>query len=239
MASKTVRIVFGLLLASCLLLGLSSASARAVSLNGGPVRAAANMAGSSSAFPLYAQPHDGAGALLPSSRLIGSSSDSDQYVWDDFLSFSATTITEVRWRGARDMTRNTGGPVQYFTIEIYPDIASRLPDVNQMLFQYPTPGNAGETFAGTFGGVAMYDYDAVLPNPFTTQANTRYWLKIEAFQNQVPDWGIASGTSGRQGYYRGWANAGDLFYSFGRGGSAFTLYQPGNPSYLYMPVVQR
>ncbi len=226
MSSKTARALFRPLLAVCLVLVFSSTNAASI--------------GSSPAVLLYSQPHDGTGALLPSSRLIGNSSDSDQYVWDDFISTSGGFIGEVKWRGARNITLNTGGPVQYFTIEIYADLSSIEPDVNNRLFQYQTPGNAGEIFAGNFKGVAMYDYDVVLSTPFVAQANTRYWLLIEAFQNYVPDWGIAVGTGGTPGYYKGMAKAGDIFYQiFRAGGSAFALYQPGNISSLYLPAVLR
>ena len=83
-------------------------------------------------------------------------------------------------------------------------------------------GNAGQTAAGFFSGVAMYDYDFVLPTPFQTAASSNYWIQIEATQQGIPDWGIATGTGNGYHFLRT-AYVGDIFFTLGAGDAAFTL----------------
>ena len=69
-------------------------------------------------------------------------------------------------------------------------------------------GNAGETPAGTFGGILMYDYHFTLPTPFQATAGVKYWVQIEASQGLTPnyywppDWSIAVGTGGDGSHFQ-------------------------------------
>jgi hypothetical protein len=109
---------------------------------------------------------------------------------------------------------------------IYPSIAGgSQPDVTHApLVQYQTGSSAGETPAGTFGGIAMYDYSFTLPTPFQATAGTKYWVQIEAWQTGVPDWGLAVGTGGDNKHFRGMAVAGDIHYDAPAGDTAFTCW---------------
>jgi hypothetical protein len=68
--------------------------------------------------------------------------------------------------------------------------------------EYETGGAAGETYAGTFGGLAMYDYRFRLPVAFAAQAGVPYWVQIEAWQHGFPGWSLARGTGGDGSHFR-------------------------------------
>lgn len=77
------------------------------------------------------------------------------------------------------------------------------PDVsNPPLVEYETGGNAGETFAGVFGGTTMYDYRFTLPASFHALAGVKYWIQFEAWQSGFPGWSIATGTGGDAYHFR-------------------------------------
>jgi hypothetical protein len=165
------------------------------------------------------------GGLLPSSWWTPNGSDYDQYAWDNFSLASNTPVTEVQWQGGFGYG-GSGGTVTGFTISFYssiggnsqPNIATAAP-----LATYTVSGNAGQTSAGTIGGVAYYNYDCVLPTPFQATADSVYWIQIEAAQAGIPDWGIAGGSGGNGSYFRRFAYVGDLYFTMGPGDAAFTL----------------
>ena len=98
--------------------------------------------------------------------------------------------------------------------------------------QWHTGGNAGETPAGSSGGIAMYDYTVAVPAPFTAGAGTTYWVQIEALHGGIPNWGLAAGAGGNNKHFRGVANAGDIFYQLAPGDVAFALLGPPPPTYI-------
>jgi subtilase family serine protease len=118
--------------------------------------------------------------------------------------------------------------VSRFTITFYESIAGgsqphvtnpQLPQI--YLAFYDVNGNAGEAAAGSFGGVTMYDYQYSLPTPFHVVAGTKYWIRIEASQIGVPDWGIARGAGGDGTHFM--FDTGAARFSTVAGDVAFTL----------------
>ncbi len=187
---------------------------------------------SSDTVVVYEQPHDGSGKLLQSSWWDPDGSDYDQYVWDDFTLASAQDITEIRWRGGYDPSHfGMGGRVITFTVAIYPSIAANIePDIVHPPLVRHVAGNGGETPAGAFGGVALYDYAFALPRPFHAEAGVKYWVQIEGWQHGIPDWGLAAGTGGSGGYFRRIAGMGDAYYQRVSGDAAFALLAAGSAS---------
>ena len=192
---------------------------------------------------VYEQPHNLGSGLYHSSWWDPNGSDYDQYVWDGFTLSSAAAITEVRWRGGFDPAYfGSGGPVVGFTVEIWSSIAGgSQPDIASYytpnpLRHYVVAGNAGQTLAGTFGGVPMYDYHFTLPAAFQAAAGTKYWVQIEAWQHGIPDWSIAIGTGGDGGYFRRIANVGDIFYQAVPGDAAFSLLTMAGPTHTVAAV---
>ncbi len=181
---------------------------------------------SSTAAVLYSQPPSTGGVFYPSSS---SSNDYDQFVWDDFTLSSTQAITEIHWRGAYDPKYALyAGPVVDFIVGIYGTSIAGEPAVGNLpLAEYQAGGNAGETLAGTFGGIPMYDYTLVLPSPFAAQGGVKYWVQIEASQAGVPNWAITDGTGGNGTHFWAFVNyAGGLAYRWGTGDAAFTLLGP-------------
>ena len=160
-------------------------------------------------------------------------SDSDQWVWDGFRLTTTRSISEVDWRGGYDPSRlGLGGPVTDFTVAIYSSIPAEIqPDLTAPpLAQFDVGGNAGQTLAGTFGGMAVYDYKFILPTPFQATAGTKYWLQIEASQGGYPpDWGIALGTGGDGQHFRKIPLGGDYAYQIISGDAVFTLQATAVP----------
>lgn len=186
---------------------------------------------SARAAVVYDQPHASTGTLYQSSWWDPNDSDYDQWVWDNFTLSSAQAITEIKWRGGFIYGGMYGGPVIDFTVAIFPSIAAGSePDiVNPPLVTYETGGNAGQTPAGVFGGVTMYDYHFTLPSPFQAAAGTKYWVQIEAWQHGIPEWGIASGTGGNGSHFR-WLRGAHV-YQHVPGDAAFSLYTTGGATY--------
>lgn len=144
---------------------------------------------------VYDQPPDSTGRLIQSSWWTPNGSDYDRYVWEDFTLPTAQAISQITWRGGYDPARfGSGGPVLDFTVAIYASISAGIqPDLTRApLAEFKTGGNANEAPAGTFAGTKMYDYVFTLPVQFLAAAGTKYWVQIEASQNGIPDWGIAS-----------------------------------------------
>jgi hypothetical protein len=180
---------------------------------------------------VYSQPPSSNGGLLQSSRWDPDGSNYDRYVWDNFTLPSAQQITAIQWRGGYDPSKfGSGGPVIDFKVAIYASIpGGSEPDVvNPPLVDYQTGGKAGETPAGTFGDVAMYDYQYTLPTSFQAASGTTYWVQIEALQHGLPDWGITSGTGGDGKYFRKYHTGADVFQIIA-GDAAFSLLGPAQP----------
>jgi hypothetical protein len=237
MISKSVRVVMIFAAMACLYLGFS--------VTAGAVEPPSHTyrdidAYTSPAAIIYSQPAKPSGGIFQSSRNPGGT-DSDQYVWDDFAlqASSGVTITDIQWRGGY---QSGSGTVLNFTVAIYPSTAGGTqPDVvNPPLVQYQPNGNAGETPVGTVGGIPMYDYHFALPTAFRATAGTRYWVQIEAFQNGVPDWGLAAGTGGDNKHFRGMAVVGDIHFDAPAGDVAFTLLGPAVSTHrIYLPLIFR
>lgn len=143
---------------------------------------------------LYQQAPNPAGGSYVTSWWDPDGSNYDQYRWDAFTLPANANLQAVEWRGTFGAA---GAPID-FTVAIYASIpAGTQPDVGRPpLVEYTAGDNAGQTYAGTFGGVPMYDYAFPLPVAFAAQAGVKYWLQIEAWQSGFPDWAIAAGLGG-------------------------------------------
>lgn len=191
---------------------------------------------------VYHQPADPNGGLYQSSWWDPDESDYDQYVWDSFELAVTAVITEVQWRGGYDPAGSgAGGPVLDFDVAFYPSIpGGSEPDVvHPPLVSYPVGGNAGETLAGSLGGLPLYDYAFALPTPFQAVAGVKYWLQVEAYQHGHPDWGLAAATGGNGSHFRRRHDVGNTFqYQSVPGDAAFALLGPApDPLRVYLPLV--
>jgi hypothetical protein len=54
-------------------------------------------------------------------------------------------------------------------------------------------------------------------------AGTKYWVRIEASQQGIPDWGLSSGTGGSGKYFRKMVNVSDVYYAIVSGDTTFSL----------------
>ncbi len=191
---------------------------------------------------LYTQPHDGSSTVMKSAWYPPDGLDGDAYVWDDFTLASTAGITRVTWRGGYTNPSSGAGksPVFDFTVAIYRSIGGgSQPDILfGPLVSYDLGTNAGETSAGTFGGVQMFDYAFDLPAAFVATAGTKYWLQIEASQGLTPlyywppDWGFAVGTGPNNSHFRaitGGTAGGGTLYQTVSGDAAFALFTSGGP----------
>ena len=194
------------------------------------VLAGASLGSLAYADVVFTYPHNGTGALIASSWVFENGSDADMYAYDDFTLNASQTITEVRWRGGYGYGAPYGR-VFNFSITFYESIAGgyqphcnnpQLPEI--YLAWYDVGGNAGETPAGVFGGVSLYDYSYVLPTPFTAAAGTKYWVRIEGYQSVYPDWGLAVGTGGDGRHFAFSTGAAQFFFASGE--TAFALVAP-------------
>jgi hypothetical protein len=181
------------------------------------------------AAAVYAQPHDGSGALYQSSV---NGTDYDQLTWDLFRVTNSTAITEIRWRGGYLYGGTYSGAATNWTIAIYRDIANGYqPDIiNPPYATYTLSDPAGQTPAGTFGNTVMYDYAFTLPAPFQAAAGSNYWLLIQANQTGIPEWAIARGSGGDGGCFRRTAGAADWWFYRASGDTAFTLLTTDGPT---------
>jgi hypothetical protein len=180
---------------------------------------------------VYEQPPSSSGVLYQSSWWDPNGSDYDQYVWDNFTLGSNQAITEIQWRGGFLYGGSYSGPVINFTVAIYPSIAGgSQPDVvNPPLVSYETGDNAGQTYAGVFGGTTMYDYHFVLPSAFQASAGTKYWVQIEAWHHGIPEWSFSAGTGGDGHYFR--YLTGGPYYQMVSGDTAFKLLTADAPTF--------
>jgi len=187
------------------------------------------LAGSARATVIYEQPHNGTGTIYRSCWSDPDGTVYDEVLWDGFQLASSQAITEIHWRGGHDPAYAPWGqPVIDFRVEIFPSIgAGTQPDVVAgPLCEYQSPGNCGETPAGTFGGVAMYDYHYTLPSPFQAAAGVRYWVHIYANQGGIPDWGFAAATGGNGSHFR----KTEYMYQMISGDAAFSLHGSAAPT---------
>ncbi len=182
------------------------------------------------AAEVYGQPPAAAGGLIASSWIDPNGSDSDMYAWDAFALAADQQIAEVSWRGGY-LYNAYYGPVVDFRIRIYESIAGGFQPnvVKPPLVSYSVGGTAGETYAGSFGGTAMYDYRFTLPTPFPAKAGVKYWMQIEGVQRVYPDWALAVGTGGdgshfmfSTGAHRYWSASAD---------TAFALHTAASQTY--------
>ena len=121
---------------------------------------------------VFDQPHNGSGSILQSSWLDPEGYDGDWYTYDSFILASDTDITEVRWRGGYKYGAMFGKAFDfsvYFFVSTAGDSQPLCgnPHVEDDVYlaRYFVGGTAGETPAGAFEGVAMYDYRYTLSQP--------------------------------------------------------------------------
>ncbi|MBI1320621.1 MAG: hypothetical protein GC168_16985 [Candidatus Hydrogenedens sp.] len=180
--------------------------------------------------PVFSQPPSDAGGLALSSRVLPDGSDSDTYAYEAFSPGTDTAVVEVRWRGGYQYAAQYGR-VQDFMITFYGVLQGTsqpslgFPPAEEQttaLAQYDLGSIAGESPAGIFGGVAMYDYHYTLPAPFAITAGTLYWVRIEAVQPTYPDWGLAAGTGGNGSHFQ--YNTGTTMFRYFPKDPALTLY---------------
>ena len=197
-------------------------------------------AGQLQAGVVFEQAHTGSGTLLMSSRYQPNGTDYDQFVWDSFSVPTAQAVTEIRWRGGYlPEMAYWGGSILNFHVSIYestpglsqPHLGPGYPGNPATLVAYDTGDRAGETSAGVFGGVPMYDYHFTLPTVFQAQANKLYWVQIEAeMANGLPYWGFAAG-AGNGFYFRRIAGQGDFYFQMPPGDAAFSILTTDGPTY--------
>ncbi len=155
------------------------------------------------------RPPTGDGRLIASAWVDPDGSDSDIFAYDSFICPADATITEVHWRGGYVYNAMWGRAFDfrftfYETSMTGYDPLCGNPEHDETIYidDMWAGDNAGETFAGTYGGVPMYDYSTVLERPFHATAGVKYWLRIEGSQPAVPDWAIAMGTGDDGNYTR-------------------------------------
>lgn len=118
-------------------------------------------------------------------------------VFDDFQLTATTTINRVTWQGiycAEVLNRAAPAPTATgFLVGFYAD-AGNNPDRNNPLQATTYPiGSTAETkdfetvanCVATSTGWSLFNYAVTLATPFTAQANTRYWLGIQAQVNYL------------------------------------------------------
>jgi len=242
MIATACRTVAALMIATALSCTIAATAARARPVAAQAAHDADGLV--AAAVVVYSQAPSSAGGLLQSSLLDPDGSAYDQWVWDGFTITQTQAITEIRWRGGyapRD--QGPGGPVVDFRLAFYGSIlAGTQPDVaHPPLADYRAGGNAGETAAEVLVGLQTYDYRYVLPVAFTAEADTKYWVQIEAFQHGAfPDWGLSVSAAGDRRYYRKVADEGR--YQLVTGDAAFELWgTPGvrSANYLYLPLMEK
>lgn len=198
------------------------------------VAALASVAASANAATVFSRVPSGGGGFSRSAWVDPNGSDADEYSYDSFEFRSPHQITEVRWYGTHQFGYSS---VSDFRVTFYNSIAGGSqplcgnPDMTETTFvkDYWVGSNANETAAPAYGtGMAAYNY-VLSPAPFTAEAKTKYWLKIEASQPAYPDWGIATGHpgNGRNFHY---FTGGPYFLWSSAGNTAFTLVTADPPA---------
>lgn len=159
---------------------------------------------SAQAAVLYQQPTNPGGGFYHSSWWDPDGSNYDEYVWDRFVLSSDADIDTVAWQGTYDPAYGGDTPVVNFTVAFYGSIVGGSePDLaHPPLVEYEVGNDAGETYAGVFGGSTMYDYRFALPARFHAQAGVYYWVQIEGWQWGYPGWSLARASTGDGMHYR-------------------------------------
>ncbi|MFO0826750.1 MAG: hypothetical protein U0572_01265 [Phycisphaerales bacterium] len=178
------------------------------------------IAASAAAETVYQQPPKPNGPFYQSARWGENGSDYDKYVWDSFQLATTRSITEVHWRGGYN---GAVAPIDGFEVNIYKSIpAGSQPDLGgPPLVHYFFNGNAGETPAGSAGGIAVYDYHVTLPTAFQATGGTKYWVEILAWQNGFPFWSLQAGDGGNGSHFEFWEGAA-MYFSIS-GDTSFSL----------------
>ncbi len=238
MISTILRTVGALALACALVSCVGAVPATRVPLPASPSPADASAPAPTAALSpavngvIYTQPPRSSGGLIQSSLRDPDGSATDWSIWESFAFDQTQTIAEVLWRGGYDPAKSgSGGPVQNFTVDIFPSIpAGSEPAIaGAPLVHYEVGGNAGETPAEMLGGAQTYDYHFTLPAPFQAAAGTRYWIQIEAFQSGAPDWGLSAASGGDGSHFGGSGPSGEGYmFRSAPGDAAFTLVAPGS-----------
>lgn len=129
-------------------------------------------------------------------------------VFDDFLFTGGATIRTVAWQGIYCVeTANAPAPAPTatgFIVSFYADQGGQ-PNRAAPLFSATFPiAQTGETLDRTQANLncgttpttwAFYSYSATLPNTFGAQANTRYWVSVQAMTPSFQTfWGWRDGT---------------------------------------------
>lgn len=177
---------------------------------------------------VFTQPPSPAGGVIASAWVDPTGSDADMYSYDSFILGSNQAVTAIRWRGGYAL----GAPYGHvfdFSVAFYESIAGgsqphcNNPDSGDTIYlvKYFLGSNAGETYVGTYGGTAMYDYLFTLPTSFQALANTKYWVKVEGSQSTYPDWGLSVGTLGDGQHFQ--YSTGNAHFYFAQGDTAFAL----------------
>ncbi len=156
---------------------------------------------SASAEIIFQQPPIATGPFYQSGRWGENGSDYDEYVWDNFTLTTTRAIKEIHWRGGYNIV---GAPITQFEIAIYGSIGGgSQPNIGAgPLVHYIFVGNAGETPAGSAGGLSVYDYGVTLPVPFNATGGTKYWVEILAWQNGFPFWSLQAGSGGNNTHFK-------------------------------------
>jgi hypothetical protein len=195
---------------------------------------------------VFDQSHDGSGTLHHSSRYQANGTDYDQFVWDSFSVTEAQAVTGIRWRGGYNPGWSYwAGQIANFRVSIYasvpglaqPFLGPGYPHTPATLIAYDTGNKAGETSAGVFDGVEMFDYHFTLPTPFQAAADTLYWVQVEAeFVNGIPSWGFANGTPNGS-HFRRIPNQADYYFQYAPGNAAFSIVTSDGPVYTIAAAV--
>jgi len=160
---------------------------------------------------VFSKPPLPGGGVNSTSWVDPDGSDSDTYAWDEFTLAETQVITHVRWRGGYALGAPYGHATD-FRVSFFDSIAggsqpviTALPEHESqetVIATFHTNDAAGETFVGTSGGVAMYDYEYTLPTPVTIPGGVKCWFRVVAAQPVYPDWGMATGTGGNGSHFK-------------------------------------
>ncbi|MDH4203739.1 MAG: GEVED domain-containing protein, partial [Phycisphaerae bacterium] len=131
------------------------------------------------------------------------------YMADDFADLEHSPVIKVKWWGSY-IENEIMEPVDRFLIAFEGDIpAQGHPDDADYVASHPAepiltqfvhraaalplnPGEFSETYLNAGGppcNEALYEYEAVLENPFGQDPNTVYWIKIVAIIDNAAAWG--------------------------------------------------
>jgi len=119
------------------------------------------------------------------------------YMADDFADLERSPVIKVKWWGSYPENNDTDRVLRFliaFERDVPADIAQQIPShpgevlyseiVNLALALPLNPGEFSETVVAGSGGPpcneALWEYEALLLNPFPQDPNTVYWLKIVA-----------------------------------------------------------